>query len=347
MVINMIVRPRYFIETKDNLFFAVNGYCHPEDYIISFLRYIPDEDGDRQYNGKKYSKVNSREAYEYIKKFHPNYLFLWNVENKKMMGVPKEDIKQIHSPIKRLMEIRENREKSEFYEKVALLSDIFHKEAGIGFEDMGITGSTLAHLQIDDSSDIDFIVFGLENHRRARNLYGKLKDNPDSVLDRIDEDYWRKVYKKRIHDDSMSFDEFIWYESRKNNRGLIKGTLFDILSTMNMEDFEESNDLFYRQVGKMKIKCRILDDSQSFDTPAIYKIGNLEILEGKPANIERIVSYTHTYAGEVQENECVIASGVCEEVTDKRSNKKMYNLVVGTTRESVNEYIKLNKNPIK
>jgi len=343
----MIVRPRYFIETKDNLFFAVNGYCHPDDYIISFLRYIPDENGEREYNGKKYSKVNSSEAYEYISKFHPNYLFLWNVENKKMMGVPKDDIKEIHSPIKRLKEIRENRDKNEFYEKVALLSDIFHEEADIAFDDMGITGSTLAHLEISDSSDIDFIVFGLENHRRARNLYGKLKDDPNSVLDRIDEDYWKRVYKKRIHDNSMSLNEFMWYESRKNNRGLIKGTLFDILSTMNPEELEVSDNLFYRPLGNMKIKCTIIDDSQSFDTPAIYKIGNLEILEGNPLNIEKIVSYTHTYAGEVQNNEVVIASGVCEEVTDKSCKEKKYNLVVGTTRESINEYIKLQKNPLR
>lgn len=343
----MIVQPRYFIETKDNLFFAVNGYCHPEDYIISFLRYIPDVHGDREYRGRKYSKVNSSEAYEYIQKFHPNYLFLWNVENKRMMGVPREDIKEIHSPVRRLKEIRDNRDKSKFNEKVALLSDIFHEEAGISFEDMGITGSSLAHLQIDDSSDIDFIVFGLENHRRARNLYGKLKDDSSSVLDRIDKDYWRKVYKKRIHDDSMSFDEFIWYESRKNNRGLIKGTLFDILSTMKPEEVEVHDNLFYKQIGKMKIKCTISDDSQSFDTPAIYKISNLEILEGKSVNIEKIVSYTHTYAGEVQNNEVVIASGVCEEVTDKTTKEKRYNLVVGTTRESINEYIKLEENPIK
>lgn len=342
----MNVRPRYFIETKDSLFFAVNTYYHPEDAVIAFLRYIPCVDGDRELNGTFYKKVDSNQAYDYIKKNHPNYLFDWNVENKKMMGVPLEDIKEIHSPIDRLKEIINDDSPNPFYEKVRLLANIFHNEANISYDNMGITGSTLARLEKVDSSDIDFIVFGLDNHKKARQLYGRLKDDENSSLDRIKGNFWNKVYNKRIKDGSLSFDEFIWYESRKNNRGLIKGTLFDILSTMNSEDFSIEENVYYKQIASMKIKCKIIDDSQSFDTPSIYQVSNVEILEGPSINIEKIVSFTHTYAGEVINNEEVIASGVCEEVTHLENGKKTYNLIIGTTRESINEYVKLEKSPL-
>ncbi len=343
----MMIRPRYFIQTKDDLFFAVNTYYHPEDAIIAFLRYVPDESGDREVNGVKYRKVDSAEAYDYINKNHPEYLFNWNVENKKMMGVLKKDIKKILSPVERLNEIINDESNDPYYKKVKKLASIFHNEANISYNDMGITGSTLAGLQRSKSSDIDFIIFGLDNHKKARALYGKLKDDPNSVLNRIEGDFWNRVYNKRIKDDSLSFDEFIWYESRKNNRGLICGTLFDILSTMNPEDLEKEEDLYYKQIGSMKIKCEIAEDKQSLDTPSIYKVKNIEILDGPCVKIENVVSYTHTYAGEVINNEKVIAAGVCEEVTHKDSGKKTYNLVVGTTRESINEYIKLEKSPIK
>ena len=65
------------------------------------------------------------------------------------------------------------------------------------------------------------------------------------------------------------------------------------------------------------------------------------LLEVKNLNVS-----FHTYAGEVINNEEVIASGVCEEVTHLENGKKTYNLIIGTTRESINEYVKLEKSPL-
>lgn len=343
----MNIRPRYFIQTKDDLFFAVNTYTHTNDYIIAFLRYIPDENGDRTLDNKKYRKVDSNEAYKYIKEHHPDYLFKWNVENKKMMGVKRSDIKKVLSPIKRLEQILNMKSNDPYIGKIQKLAQTFHDECNISYKNMGITGSTLPGLQKTKTSDIDFIIFGLDNHKKARTYYKNAKKNPESILDPIEGEFWKKVYNKRIKDDSLSFDEFIYYEKRKNNRGIIDGTLFDILSTMNTDDPINTDDLHYKQIGKMKIKCKIKEDKQSFDTPSIYTISDVEIIEGPNVKIDKLVSYTHTYAGEVQNNEWAIASGVCEEVTNKTTKQKTYNLTIGTTRESIGEYIKLKENPTK
>lgn len=342
----MDIRPRFFIRTKDNLFFAVNTYKHPENHYVAFLRYVPHEKGERELNSVKYKKLSSSQAYKYIKENHPDYLFDWNVENKKMMGVLKEDVEEIYSPIERLNEIINSDEENELYNKIRTLSSIFHNEADISYDNMGITGSTLLNLQNNTSSDIDFIVFGQENHRKAIQLYSEVKNDNTSPLDKISGDYWKQVYNKRIKDNSMTLDEFIWYESRKNNRGLINGTLFDILFTRNSDEIVENDEIHYRPLDNMKIKCRIIDDKKSYDTPAIYYVSEVEILDGSNVNIEKIVSFTHTYTGIVKNNEEVIVSGVCEEVTKKDSSKTC-NLIVGTTRESINEYIKLAENPLK
>lgn len=342
----MDIRPRFFIKTRDNLFFAVTNYHHPETHYLAFLRYVPCEDGERELNGVKYKKLDSNAAYKYIKNHHPDYLFEWNVENKKMMGVLKDDVDEILSPIDKLNEIRNNSEDSELYRKIRLLSDIFHNQAGICYDNMGVSGSTLLNLQNDSSSDIDFIVFGKDNHRKAIELYSRLKNDPASPLEKINGDYWRQVYEKRIKDDSMSIDEFIWYESRKNNRGIIDGTLFDILFTKNTDEIVDDDEILFKPLEKIKIKCKIIDDDDSYATPAIYKIDDVEFLEGNVVNIEKIVSFTHTYTGIVKNNEEVIASGVCEEVT-KKDSTKVYNLLIGSTRESLNEYVKLAESPLK
>jgi predicted nucleotidyltransferase len=339
----MKIRPRYFIETKDNLLFAVNSYYHPESYIVSFLRYVPAEDGDRVRNGITYKKVNSKEAYGYLNDKHPNYLFDWNIKDKKTMGVPITDIKNVYDPTEFLKEIMKNNNTSYFQDMIKSLALTFKAECGIPLSSMGVTGSSIVGLQKDETSDIDFIIFGLKNNKLARDTFGKLKNDPSSDLNAITDDYWKRIYKKRIKDNSLSFEEFKWYESRKNNRGLFKNRLFDILCTMDYSEIPFQSNLYYEPIGKMKIKCKILDDSKSFDTPAIYNVCNVKILEGHAVTIKEVVSFTHTYAGEVQNKEEVLVNGVCEKVTNKDNGKVKYILVVGTTRESIGEYIKLEK----
>ena len=103
----MRARPRDFIHTTDDLFFATTTYLHPDDRIISFLRYIPDQDGDRSLDNKKYSKVDSNQAYEYLRNNFPEYLFDCEITNVEMMGVPTENVEKILQPTDRLRDIIE------------------------------------------------------------------------------------------------------------------------------------------------------------------------------------------------------------------------------------------------
>ena len=71
---------------------------------------------------------------------------------------------------------------------------------------------------------------------------------------------------------------------------------------------------------------------------------NVKITNGPDLPIKEVVSFTHTYAGEVVDSEHVIAKGKVEKVI-KNSKDSHYRLVVGTTREAVDEYLKLKKSP--
>lgn len=52
------VRTRDFIYTSDDLYFASTNYIHPEDRVISFLRYIPNPEGDREKTAKDTEKLD-------------------------------------------------------------------------------------------------------------------------------------------------------------------------------------------------------------------------------------------------------------------------------------------------
>lgn len=358
-------RTRDFIQTVDDLFFASTNYLHPEGKVICFLRYVPCEDGDRELNGVKYSKVDSNQAYTYLRKNYPEYLFYDEVTQvEEMMGVPLDKIKRIIRPQDRLSEIREEyipkinsgevlNEKEELFSKLIDLSDFFHYIAGIDYEDLGISGSICPNLQKKGTSDLDFVVYGLENHRAAINAFKKYKDveveiselNKTVTLNSINDEFFEKVYHKRIKDDSLSKDEFVWYENRKSNRGLIDNVLFDILATKAYNEIDGFyGDTVYEPLGNTTIKCIISNALESFDNPAVYDVVEVEHVSGVEYPISSLASFTHTYAGEVLEGEKVISRGKVEKVT--RGEEFYYRVVVGTTRESLDEFIKLEESPV-
>ncbi len=349
------VRTRDFIYTSDDLYFASTNYLHPEDKINSFLRYIPDPNGDREKNGKRYRKVGSKEAYTYLRENHPDYLYFCDVTNVEMMGVPLDKVEKIIKPENRLMGLKKtfesggNVKNPELIKKLMDIADFFHYMADIPYENLGISGSILPGLQKENSSDLDFVVYGLDNHRRAiaafkenrgKEVYIKDVDKYITV-EGITDDYWDFVYNKRMSDESLTKEEFKWYENRKANRGTIDGTLFDILAT---KDYSEITgvwgDTVYEPQGIAQIECDIVSALGAYDNPSLYTIENVKLIDGVDFDLSEVVSFTHTYAGEVIDGEHVVAKGKVEKVIINGETSH-YRLVVGTTREAVDEYLKL------
>lgn len=353
------VRTRDFIHTADDLYFASTNYLHPEDRIISFLRYIPDPEGDREKNGKRYRKVGSAEAYTYLRENHPDYLYFSDVTNVEMMGVPLDKVERIIKPEMRLLGLKDTFEKGgeiknpELIAKLMDVADFFHFMADIPYDHLGISGSILPGLQKSDVSDLDFVVYGLDNHRRAitafkehrgKEVYIKEIDKYINVQG-ITDDYLDFVYNKRMSDESLTKEEFRWYENRKANRGTINGTLFDILATRDYDEIEGAwGDTVYEPQGTSQIECDIVSALGAFDNPSLYTIDNVEILDGVDVPLTEVVSFTHTYAGEVIDGEHVIAEGKVEKVI-VNGEFDHYRLVVGTTREAIDEYLKLKEIP--
>ncbi len=334
----MRARPRDFIHTTDDLFFATTTYLHPDDRIISFLRYIPDQDGDRSLNNKRYSKVDSNQAYEYLRNSFPEYLFDCEITNVEMMGVPTENVEKILQPIDRLRDIIKAQKRDKLLDKVVKLAETFREHTGISYGKMGISGSILPGLYNPDVSDIDFVIYGLKNHREVMKAFENIKKE-NGILKGIEGEYWKKLYKKRIKDSSLTYEEFRWYENRKHNRGILDGTLFDILQTRDWDEIHGSYAAIrYEPMGIIEIDCTVTDALAAFDNPAVYKVDDVEIIKGPKVPITELASYTHTYAGQAREGERITARGKLEKVIGQNIN---YRLVVGTTRESIGEFIKL------
>ncbi len=338
----MGTRIREFIYTKEDMFFAVNSYFNPNDRIFSSLRYIPCEKGNRMRENKRYCKIGDTEkSYEYLRKNFSDYLFDCRVTNIEQQGVPKKSIVRIFKPEERLDEIVRD-PKDELENKLSRIALEFEKH-GIPMDKMGISGSLLVKLH-DKDSDIDFVVYGHDNYEESRKILKQITMKRDTIKD-LTNKLWIQAYKKRIKDDTLSFQEFLFYERRKNNKGMINGTYFDILYTRDWDEIEgKYGDLVFHPTGEILIEALVLDSKHSFDYPAVYEVGDVKILEFNKANykidlnVSQVVSYTHTYAGQAFSGEKIIARGRLEHVSGV---KDFHRVVIGTTREALGEFIKV------
>jgi uncharacterized protein len=299
----MRARIRDFFETKDGWIFAVADYNHPEG-LRSMLRYVPDENGEREANGKRYRKLDFDPAFEFLKKERPSYV-------RDLHTVPLSDVRRLYQPSAGLQAVVERDP------RVRKIASILAK-AGVPGREMGITGSMLVGLN-GPTSDIDFVVYG-PWWWKARDIINKAK--AEGEIENLDEATWRKIYAKRKPE--TGFDEFMLHEKRKGNRGMVDGTYFDLLFTRDWSQIESQE--LGRPAGCSKIVANVVDARFAFDSPAIFRLDHDEVKE--------IFCYSHTYAGQAREGERVEAQGVLEETA------RGLRLVVGTTREAKGEWIR-------
>ncbi len=307
----MRARIRDFVITKRDWIFSVVSYDLGGEDLKCLLRYVPDEKGERvsaEERGR-YRKLDFYAAYEFLRKHSPEYV-------KDVHVVPKEDIKEILRPEVRLPVIAERDAGAKTI--YVLFGRYIPKER------IGITGSFLCGLN-GEKSDLDFVIYGRENFNKAREV---VKDASEAGLTtEINEELWRRIYHKRKPE--LSYKGFVAHEKRKGHRGAIGGTYFDILYVRDPEELQQLDKRNYEKgerAGYRTIRAEVKDATFSFDSPAIYEIEHPEIT--------KVLSFTHTYAGQALAGETIEARGVMEQT------KHETRLVVGTTREAKGEWIR-------
>ncbi|MDP2215950.1 MAG: nucleotidyltransferase domain-containing protein [Methanolobus sp.] len=298
-------RIRDFLITKDDWIFAVSDYFHPQG-IRSTLRYVPDKEGERELNGTRYKKYDFDVSFDFMRQNRPEWVEDVHV-------VPESEVKQVLRPTEAINAL------AILDKRVSVIVKTL-EDAGVPRNKMGVTGSFLPGLQ-NEGSDIDFVVYG-KDWFTARDAIrdAKLAQGP---IEDIDEDMWRKIYNKRIPE--ISFEEFVLHEKRKGNRGIVGGTYFDLLFVRDWEQITAPATRG-KDTRRMKIEARVTNADLAFDSPSVYKVEHEEI--------DHVLSYTHTYAGQALAGEAIEASGMVEEVGGFKR------LVVGTSREPKGEWIR-------
>jgi predicted nucleotidyltransferase len=319
------------IETQDGIVFDVKGLVHPQNKVVAFIRYVPDPNGNRQRNGKRYSKFYAlSKRYELLEQKYPQYLVNDPVFNTLLCEVPTADINVHYRPADKLQELK-NKNNLDEPETAALnFMKILQKESRVDWGSLGISGSILVNLQ-NESSDIDLIVYGSKTGYKVQEAMNKIFKDKKSPITAYDRKGLKELYDFRSKDTKVSFEDFVRTDSRKISHGTFMGKHFFIRFVKNHNEITEKyGNIIYEPEGNLKIRATVVDDSESLFTPCSYKLANVEILEGPEITpIKEIVSFRGRFCEHAKAGESVIAEGKLERVKQQRKDDH-FRLLLGS-----------------
>ncbi|MBS7646384.1 MAG: hypothetical protein QXL91_00120 [Candidatus Bathyarchaeia archaeon] len=321
----------FLIESIESIIFDVKGLVHPLDKIVAFPRFIPDAKGHRKLGIRKYEKVYSlSERFVFLEKNFPEYLVYDPVFDEKICEVSLNKVKRVYNPISFLEKLRKKRNLDELESAALHCVEILKERANVPWCKIGVSGSVLASLHTA-TSDIDPIVYGVENCRKVHETLKTLLKEKDTPFQSYSLEDLRKLFDFRSRDTFMNFEDFIMVESRKSFQGKFMGRDFFIRFVKDFDEIDERyGDVHYKNCGYAKIEALVVDDSEAIFTPCTYKIEAVKIIEGpKLQPINEIVSFRGRFCEQARKSETIVAQGKIEHVTDCRSNSEHFRLLIG------------------
>jgi predicted nucleotidyltransferase len=308
-----------YIETIDGLFFTVKGVHHPKDLTIAYLRYIEKPGGKRSRGGIKYKRFyDLSETHRILESGYPHYLNKINSLNLILQSVPTTHIKRVYKPVEKLKQIFANQE-SPSEELIIKFVELLSKKSGVEISCFGISGSQLIGLHLVDS-DIDLIVYGKLNGKMIYSTLKNLRNKVDWITP-----YNTKtigaILKSRWVDSEQNLENLSKIEVGKVLHGLVRGIDYFI----RLINTEASKEISSKPLGKVKVRARVLDDSESIYTPCKYFI---EVLEpNKSHRITELLSYRGKFTEQAKEGDIIEVCGILEEAV--YTDERVFRIVLG------------------
>jgi len=326
----MKAREGDFIETLDGNIFDVKGLIHPPGKVIAYIRFMPDPKGDRKREEVTYRKVYPlHERYELLLERFPQYLVYDQVFNERLCEVPIEAIKRHYKPVDRLRKLRQKRQLTKLETAALHFAELLKKNADVSWNALGVSGSLLAGLHTP-KSDIDLIVYGSQNCYQVYDSLRTLMNERGSPVKSYSMEELRRLFDFRSKDTVMSFEDFVRTESRKVLQGRFMGIDYFLRFVKDWNEIEERYGVVhYKPEGYVKIRARVVDDSERIFTPCRYKVDCVEVLEGTHVtSIEEIVSFRGRFCEQAKNGETVVAQGKVERV-QKEGEREHHRLLLG------------------
>jgi hypothetical protein len=312
-----------YIETAEGLLFAVKGVHHPPGLTIAYLRYMPNPQGERVRNGRRYDRLyDLKHTEDILRRNFPQYLNRIEKKSLTLQSVPSKHILRRHDPRQKLKEIIEKPE-GDLQKTIAKLAEALQNK-GVSRKAIGISGSLLIDLAGPDS-DVDLIVYGVENGRKAYESLRELRRETDWIT-AYDEENVTGVVWSRWADTGLDLKKLGSSEVKKILHGRVdsRDYFFRLLKLPQEVEIEDHS----RPLSVVKLTARITDAEEVIYAPCSYLIEDCEYLESRGLPIAtQLLSYRGKYTEQAEKGDLVEARGTLEEVVIK--GERSFRVILG------------------
>jgi predicted nucleotidyltransferase len=342
-------RDRDFLQTSEGFFFCVVGPLHPPERVISYIKYVPSESGIWGKDEKRFSRIlqkytipNLLETFNYLEANYPHYLFHSPVDNVTITAVPHRNIKEHFKPEEKLAELRQVSQPDSLQQKLVRFTRFLEETSGVPGESFGVTGSLLLDIHQPKFSDLDVTVYGVKD---SWLLHEALSENRYSgmPMKRLEGKALREWCIRKAEQYPLSPAEASKIYERKWNLGVFEDKWVSIHPVkLESEVTGEYGESTYHPCGQVTIRAVVRDNTGSIFLPSVYKLEEVEVLEGSQlGEVTEVVSYESLYGSLAENGETIQVKGKLERVTEKGASREHYRVLVGSPEGKGREYIKL------
>lgn len=302
------------------MIFKVIGDVHPNSHWLGYVKYYPDERGDRTLFGKTYRQNTVVSKAFGILADRPECYVYSPAIGCVITGVPREDVVLHYSCRHALTALHQSADLLDGPPVSKDLGAIIGWITGEGAADViGVTGSFLVGVA-GPRSDIDLVCYGPRGYEAAQALFAER-----SLIRPYEGESLTRLYLRRArYMAGSSFDMLLRQEARKL-QGLTAGSGAHVNCEPLRADGDRTfHDVVAQEVGQISVLARITDHRQGLATPASYGIevetviaSTIDEAEVFARRITHLRSYLGAYTGAFREGDIVHLSGRLVHMQDR------------------------------
>jgi len=319
----VVFRDGDVIVSTDRFIFYTFGYDHPEDRVISFLKYVPARRASRfdiewmEYRWKLkgedmvrpkelFSPENHLKLIGSFKESFPDYLHYSKMLKKWLIAVPKRLIWRVFDPSQCLVELLKKDERDFLEEKAIQLIGKLSSESTVPLASFGIHGSISLGIH-HEGSDIDVITYGAGNFRRVIGALKRLEDKGEISLVRE-----------------------TFYDKRKLNKGIFNRVRFNVNATRTLFEISDRR-LHFEPIAEVEASCKVVEDDEAMFRPAIYKVRECAIESGPSFyadGVREVCAMIGQFRALASKGDKMLVRGMLERV--RSEDDEWFRIVVGS-----------------
>ncbi|MEU9706775.1 hypothetical protein [Streptomyces sp. NPDC047981] len=313
------MRDRDYLLDRHGIVFKVIGDVHPPTHYLGYVKYYPDDKGDRQLFGRTYRQNTVVSKAFGILADRPECYLYSDTIGCVITGVPRQDVTRHYSCRHALAVLHQAPELLGDTAVARDLKAVIDRVVDLGATDLlGVTGSFLVGC-FNAHSDIDLVCYGPRGYEAARALF-----SARDLIRPYEGDALARLYLRRAkYMTGSSFDVLMRQETRK-----LQGLTAGADAHINCEPLRDDGDTTFtdvttKEVGAISVVATITDDVQGLATPALYGIGVDTVIHSTvddpevfARRITHMRSYLGAYTGAFRTGDTVYLSGRLVHTTD-------------------------------